>query len=40
VQASGVHVPLRVNNQELFHLFQQKTNGLADGKQGIADSGK
>ena len=31
VQASGVHVPLRVNDQQLFHLSQQKTDGSADG---------
>ena len=30
VQASRVHVPLRVNDQ-LFHLSQQKTDGSADG---------
>jgi hypothetical protein len=40
VQASGVHVPLLVNNQQPFHLSQQKTDGSADGKQGIADSGQ
>ena len=31
VQASGVHVSLRVNDQQLFHLSQQKTDGSADG---------
>src|SRR6185312_2512424 len=31
VQASGVYVPLLVNNQQLLHLSQQKTDGSADG---------
>ena len=40
VQASGVHVPLLVNKHQLVHLSQQKTDGSADGRQRITDSGQ